>query len=213
MINLPFSISTFFNLCDIKSLSSSITIEPIIENLSDGTSIQNLLSPLIPYIQLFMKSRSEFFETYQWTKSIHMSSLLLNLQFNIIDHLQLIYRYQPDSSVYIIEEEKFYYDKNENIIYIDREWIEQSKYYHDIFHLFARIFIPNDNNNELIRLLTNFMSLLYNEDENNLERFARYQQFDLEFNDLDDIPWRIGSTTMKTIKHIEQKIGKEKDLK
>ena len=45
---------------------------------------------------------------------------------------------------------------------------------------FARIFLPNPNK-ELTRSLANFMSLLYNEDENNLEIFAKYQHFDLEF--------------------------------
>ncbi|CAF4691683.1 unnamed protein product, partial [Rotaria sp. Silwood2] len=164
----------FFNMCDIKSLSSSITIEHIIENSSDGIFIQNLLSPLIPYIQLFMKSRTEFFDAYQWTKSINMSSLLMNIQFNIVDYLQLIYRFKSDSSICIIREEKSYYDKNHMIFYIHYEWTKQLKYYRDIFHSFARIFIPY-HNDDLIRSLGNFMNLLYKEEENNLEMFAKYQ--------------------------------------
>jgi hypothetical protein len=198
---------TFFNICDIKSLSSSITIEHIIENPSNGISIQNLLSPLIPYIQLYMKSRPEFFHAYQWTKSINMSSILLNLQFNIVDYLQLIYRYKSDLSICIIEEDKCYYDKNQMIFYIHRDWIEQSKYYRNIFHSFARIFIP-DYNNELILLLANFINLLYNEEENNLEIFAKYQHFDLEFKDLDDIPWQI-SSTINPMKYFQPKIGRK----
>jgi hypothetical protein len=154
-----------------------------------------------------MKSRREFFDAYQWTKSIDMSSILHNLQFIIVDYLQLIYRLKSDSSLYIIENEKSYYDKNQIIFYLHREWLEQSKHKQDIFHSFARIFIP-DYNNELICLLANFMSLLYNEDENNLEIFAKYQNFDLEFKDLDDIPWKI-SSTFKPIKDFQPKIGKK----
>src|SRR5256885_1956538 len=80
-----------------------------------------------------------------------------------------------------------------NIFYIHRNWIEQSKYYRNIFHSFAKIFIPN-HNNELICLLGNFMNLLYNEEDNDLEIFAKYQHFDLEFKDSNDIPWQISST-------------------
>jgi len=202
-----FLVLTFFNLCDIKSLSSSITIEHIIENPSNGIAIQNLLSPLIPYIQLFMKSRSEFVDAYQWTKTINMSSILLNIQFQIVDYLQLIYRLKSDLSICIIQEEKSYYDKNQMIFYIHREWIEQSKHYRDIFHSFARIFIPNYNH-QLIRLLANFINLLYNEEENNLEIFAKYQHFDLEFKDLNDSPWQI-SSTLKPIQYFQPKIGKK----
>ncbi|CAF4422946.1 unnamed protein product, partial [Adineta steineri] len=112
LIDIPSSdILAFFHLCDIKSLSSSITIEHIIENSSDGTAVKNLLSPLIPYIQLYMKSRSEFSQAYQWTKSINMSSTLLNIQFNIVDYLQLIYRMKSNSSICIIQEEKSYYNE------------------------------------------------------------------------------------------------------
>ncbi|MCC7159824.1 MAG: hypothetical protein IT281_09820 [Ignavibacteria bacterium] len=153
-----------------------------------------------------MKSRPEFSDAYQWTKSIDMSSQLINIQFNIVDHLQLIYRFNSDSSICMIREEKVYYDKNQMIFYIDHEWTEQSKYYRDIFHAFARIFLPY-HNDELVRSLGNFMNLLHNEEENNLETFAKYQNFDLEFNDSDDIPWQIPSDS-KQIKHIEPKIGK-----
>ncbi|CAF1197482.1 unnamed protein product [Adineta steineri] len=209
LIDIPSSdILAFFHLCDIKSLSSSITIEHIIENSSDGITVKNLLSPLIPYIQLYMKSRSEFSQAYQWTKSINMSSVLLNIQFNIVDYLQLIYRMKSNSSICIIQEEKSYYNENQMIFYVHREWIEYSKYYRDIFHSFARIFIPN-HNNELTRSLGNFMNLLYNEEENNLEIFAKYQQFDLEFKDSDDIPWEIPSTSTQ-IKCYEPKIDENK---
>jgi hypothetical protein len=194
-------------MCDIASLSSSITIEHIIENPSNGIAIQNLLSPLIPYIQLFMKSRPEFSHAYQWTKSINMSTILLNIQFNIVDYLQLIYRVKSDPLICIIQEEKSYYDKNQMSFYIHREWIEYSKSYRDIFHSFARIFIPH-HNNELTRSLANFMNLLYNEEENNLEIFAKYQHFDLEFKDSDDIPWQIPSTSTQ-IKCYKPKIGKD----
>jgi hypothetical protein len=194
-------------MCEIKSLSSSITIEHIIENPSDGFFIENLLSPLIPYIQLFMKSRPEFSDAYQWTKSINMSSILGNIQFNIVDYLQLIYRFKSDSSICIIQEEKSSYDKNQMIFYVHRQWVEQSKHYRDIFHSFARLFIPNYNK-ELTRSLANFMNLLFNEEENNLEIFAKYQQFDLEFKDLDDIPWQLSSATSKPIKSFEPMIGK-----
>lgn len=195
-------------MCDIKSLSSSITIEHIIQNPTHGTFIQNLLCPLVPYIQLFMKSRSEFFDAYQWTKSVNMSTLLMNMQFITVDHLQLIYRYKSDSSICIIREEKTYYDKTQMMFYIHHEWIEHSKYYRDIFHSFAQIFIPY-HNDELIRSLGNFMNLLYNEEENNLEIFAKYQHFDLELKDSDDIPWQIASTS-KEIKPVESKIGMNK---
>ncbi|CAF1202196.1 unnamed protein product [Adineta steineri] len=205
---LSSDILAFFHRCDIKSLSSSITIEHIIENSSDGTAVKNLLSPLIPYIQLYMKSRSEFSQAYQWTKSINLSSVLLNIQFNIVDYLQLIYRMKSNSSICIIQEEKSYYNENQMIFYVYREWIEYSKYYRDIFHSFARIFIPN-HNNELTRSLGNFMNLLYNEEENNLEIFAKYQQFDLEFKDSDDIPWQISSTSTQ-IKCYEPKIDEDK---
>jgi hypothetical protein len=171
-----------------------------------GIFIENLLSPLVPYLQLFMKSRPEFVDAYQWTKTVNMSSILCNIQFNIVDYLQLIYRFKSDSSICIIQEEKSYYDKDQMIFYIHRQWIEQSKYYRDIFHSFARMFIPN-HNKELTRSLANFMSLLYNEEDNNLEIFAKYQHFDLEFNDSDDIPWQISSTS-KHIKRFESKIGK-----
>ena len=196
----------FLNLCDIQSLSSSITIEHIIANPSDGRSIQNLLSPLIPYIQLFMKSRSEFAEAYQWTKSIDLPSKLLHLQFHIIDDLQLIYRLKSDPSICLIDKQMSYYDPNEMNFYVHREWIEQSKYYRDIFHSFARLFIPNQNK-ELIRLLGNFLSLLYNEEETNLESFAKYQHFDLELKDAEEIPWQM-SCTSKSIQRVEPKIGK-----
>jgi hypothetical protein len=199
-------VMTFFNLCDIKSLSSSITIEHIIENPSDDLFLRNLLSPLIPYIQLFMKSRPEFFDVYQRAKSIDLASILLQLQFLIIDDLQLIYRFKSDPSICIIQNEKSFYDEQQRIFYIHREWIEQSKYYRDIFHAFARIFI-SDYNNELIRLLGNFLSLLYNEEENDLVNFARYQQFDLQLNGPEDIPWQISSTS-KPIQRSEPKIGK-----
>ncbi|CAF3427065.1 unnamed protein product [Rotaria sp. Silwood1] len=198
----------FFNMCDIKTLSSSITIEHIIKNPSNGIFIQNLLSSLIPYVQLFMKSRTEFFDAYQWTKSINMSSLLMNIQFIIVDYLQLIYRFKSDSSICIIQEEKFYYDKNSIIFYIHHEWTKQSKYYRNIFHSFARIFIPY-HNDDLICSLGNFMNLLYNEEENNLEIFAKYQHFNLDFKDLNDIPWHIPSTS-KQIKSIEPNIDENK---
>jgi hypothetical protein len=156
-----------------------------------------------------MQSRPEFSDTYQWTKSINLSFILLHLQFTIVDHLQLIYRFQSDPSICINQNEKSYYDQHQMIFYIHRDWIEQSKYYRDIFHSFARIFIP-DHNHELIRLLGNFMTLLYNEEENNLEIFAKYQQFDLELKDTDDIPWQI-SSTLKPRKSYEPKIGKRVD--
>jgi hypothetical protein len=54
------------------------------------------------------------------------------------------------------------------------------------------------------------MTLLYNEEENNLEIFAKYQQFDLELKDRDDIPWQITST-LKPRKSYEPKIGKRVD--
>ncbi|CAM4781327.1 unnamed protein product [Rotaria magnacalcarata] len=209
MIDIPSpDVLKFFNMCDIKSLSSSITIEHIIQNPSTGVFIQNLLSPLIPYIQLFMKSRPEFSDAYQWTKLIDMSSQLINIQFNIVDHLQLVYRFNSDSSICMIREEKVYYDKNQMTFYIDHEWTEKSKYYRDIFHAFARIFLPY-HNDELVRSLGNFMNLLYNEEENNLETFAKYQNFDLELNDSDDIPWRIPSNS-KQIQHSEPKIDEQK---
>jgi hypothetical protein len=157
-----------------------------------------------------MKSRSEFVDAYQWTKTINMSSILLNIQFQIVDYLQLIYRLKSDLSICIIQEEKSYYDKNQMIFYIHQEWIEQSKHYRDIFHSFARIFIPNYNH-QLIRLLANFINLLYNEEENNLEIFAKYQQFDLEFKDLNDSPWQI-SSTLKPIQYVQPKIGKKKNF-
>lgn len=195
-------------MCDIKSLSSSVTIEPIIQNSFSGTDIQNLLSPLIPYVQLYMKSRSEFSDAYQWTKSIDMPSKLMNIRFIIVDYLQLIYRFKIDSFICISREEKAYYDKDQMIFYIHHEWIEQSKYYRDIFHAFASLFLPY-HNDELIRSLGNFMNLLYNEEENNLEKFAKYQNFDLELKDLDDTQWQMPSTS-KHIKPIEANIGNMK---
>ena len=39
------------------------------------------------------------------------------------------------------------------------------------------------NNNELILSLANFMTLLHNEDDNNLAKFAKHQQSNLELND------------------------------
>ena len=198
---------SFFRTCGIHSLSSSMTIEHLVDNpSSDNQFIQNLLSPLIPYVQLFMKSRPEFVDAYQWTKSLDLPSLLLQLQFQLIDDLQLIYRLQSDPSISVMKREKSYYDSQEKIFYFPRQWIEQSKHYQDIFHSFARLFIPN-HNSQLIRLLGNFLSLLYYEDENNLENFARHQQFDLEFKDSEEIPWKISSTS-KPIVRPEPKIGK-----
>ncbi|UJR23006.1 hypothetical protein I4U23_026032 [Adineta vaga] len=208
-INIPSSdVMPFFNLCDIKSLSSSITIEHTIQNPSNGIFIQNLLSPLIRYVQLFMKSRPEFLDAYQWTKSIQLSIILQNLQFIIVDYLQLIYRMKSDPTICIVQEEKSYFNKTQMIFYIHQEWTEHSKYYPDIFHSFARIFIP-DYNNELIRSLGNFMCLLHNEDENNLEIFAKYQHFDLHLHDTDDIPWHISSISTE-IKSYEPKIDENK---
>ncbi|CAF5031143.1 unnamed protein product, partial [Rotaria sp. Silwood1] len=180
----------------------------LLKNPTNKIFIHNLLSSLIPYIQLFMKFRTEFFNAYQWTKSINMSSLLMNIQFIIVDYLQLIYRFKSDSSICIIQEEKFYYDKNSIIFYIHHEWTKQSKYYRNIFHSFARIFIPY-HNDDLICSLGNFMNLLYNEEENNLEIFAKYQHFNLDFKDLNDIPWHIPSTS-KQIKSIEPNIDENK---
>ena len=62
-----------------------------------------------------MKSRPEFSDAYQWTKSINMPSILLHIQFNIVEYLQLIYRFKSDPSVCIIQEEKSYYDQNQRI--------------------------------------------------------------------------------------------------
>lgn len=205
------SVTLFFQFCGIHSLSSSITIEHIVDNpTSDGQSIQNLLSPLIPYIQLFMKSRPEFTDAYQRAKSIDLPSILLQLQFQLIDDLQLIYRLKFDSSISVMKREKSYYDSKGNIFYFPREWIEQSKHHQDIFHSFARLFIPN-HNHQLIRLLGNFLTLLYHEEENNLDNFARYQQFDLELKDMEEIPWLISSTA-KPISRPEPKIGKREIL-
>ena len=157
-----------------------------------------------------MKSRSEFFDAYQWTKSINMSSILTNIRFAIVEYLQLIYRLKTNSSISITKDGKFYYDENQMIFYIHHEWIEQPKHYRDIFHSFARIFIPYYNK-ELIRLLGNFMSLLHNEEEDNLEIFAKHQQFDLELKDSSDIPWQISAASSK-IKPIEPKIGERRSI-
>ncbi|CAF4127665.1 unnamed protein product [Rotaria sp. Silwood2] len=46
-------------MCDIKYLSSSIAPKHIIKNLTNEIRIQNLLSSLIPYIQLLIKSLTE----------------------------------------------------------------------------------------------------------------------------------------------------------
>ncbi|CAF3961600.1 unnamed protein product, partial [Rotaria sp. Silwood1] len=66
----------------------------LLKNPTNKIFIHNLLSSLIPYIQLFMKFRTEFFNAYQWTKSINISSLLMSIQFIIVDYLQLIYRFK-----------------------------------------------------------------------------------------------------------------------
>ncbi|CAF1164398.1 unnamed protein product [Adineta ricciae] len=206
--NIPFiyapsdHVLTFFNMCDIKSLSSAIIIECTIENQSSGVFVQNLLAPMIRYIQLYMKSRPEFAEAYQWTKSIQLSSVLENLRFGIIDNLQLTYRMKSDPSVCIVQQQKSYFDKSELIFYVHRQWTEHSKSYRDIFHSFAQIFLPS-HNRELIRALGNFMCLLYNEDEDNLEMFAKYQHFDLYSDDIEDMPWQISSTPSTQIKSIE----------
>ncbi|CAF3301762.1 unnamed protein product, partial [Rotaria sp. Silwood2] len=52
-------------------------------------------------------------------------------------------------------------------------------------------------------------NLLYNEEENNLEIFVKYQKFDLEFKDSDDILWQMLSTS-KQIKHIQPNIDENK---
>ena len=84
-----------------------------------------------------MKSRPEFSDAYQWTKSIKICpQFFSNIQFYIVDYLQLIYRLKSDSSICIIQEEKCYYDRNQmNILYPSTMDVEQSKYYRDIFHV------------------------------------------------------------------------------
>jgi hypothetical protein len=137
-----------------------------------------------------MKSRTEFLDAYQWTNSIAMHELLRTMQFQTVDHLQVIYRYRHDPSICVVNEEKSFYDRNRSIFYIHRSWTEQRKYYSDIFHSFARLFVPN-HQTTCLRLLGNFLNLLYNEEETNMTSFAKYQQFDLEFNDIDDVRWHL----------------------
>jgi hypothetical protein len=204
-------VANFFEICNIKSLSSAIAIEHIVEHLSDGISIQNLLAPLVPYLQLFMASRPEFADAYQWTKSIDMRSVLANLRIYIVDHLQLVYRLKHDPSISVVAEERCYYDVNHRTLYVHQEWADQSKHRRDIFHHFARIFIPNVSSSDLDRSLGNFISLLHDEDNNNLETFAKYQHFDLQLREDDELPWQMPST-MAMIERAEPKIGRDQCL-
>lgn len=182
----------FFRLCGIRSLSSAISTEHLVDSPVDDESIRHLFSLLIPYVQLFMKSRAELSDAYQWARSIVMHSVLKRMQFQTVDRLQVIYRCREDLSIVVTHDEKTSYDADQGIFYIHRSWSEQSKHYRDIFHAFARLFLPNPQQ-QLIRLLGNFLHLLHNEEETNLESFAKYQQFDLELNDADDVPWEIPS--------------------
>ncbi|CAF3261312.1 unnamed protein product, partial [Rotaria sp. Silwood2] len=85
------------------------------------------------------------------------------------------------------------------------EWSIQSKYYRDVFHSFARRLILY-HNNDLIRSLSNFRKLLYNKEENILEIFVKYRNFDLDLKDSNNIPWYMPSK-LKQIKHIEPNTG------
>ena len=167
-------------------------MEHLADNAVNNDSIRHLFSLLVPYVQLFMKSRSELVEAYQWTVSIAMHSVLKRMQFQTVDRLQVIYCYRDDRSICVTHDEKTSYDADRGIFYIHRSWSEQSKHYRDIFHAFARVFLPNPQQH-LVRLLGNFLHLLHNEEEANLESFAKYQQFDLELNDVEETPWEIPS--------------------
>ena len=201
------SITEFFNLCELQSLSSSVSIEHIAENSSDGSSIQNLLAPLIPYVQLFMQSRSELAQAYQWTKSIRMHWILANVQCHVVDHLQLLYRYKRDPSIFRVQDQKCAFDQDRAIFYVHRQWAEQVKHHRDIFDGFARVFIPT-HDEESVRLLSNFLSLLHNEQRDDLESFANYQQFSLTLNDANEIPWQFSSTQGPVDSH-QPNIGNE----
>ena len=192
-------------------------MEHLVDSAVDDESIRHLFSLLIPYVQLFMKSRAELSEAYQWTRSTVMHSVLKRMQFQTVDRLQVIYRCRDDLSIHVTHDEKTSYDADRGIFYIHRSWSEQSKHYRDIFHAFARLFLPNPQQ-QLIRLLGNFLHLLHNEEETNLESFAKYQQFDLELNDADDVPWTIPSAfepeeSESTIagKNILEKIVRERE--
>ncbi|CAF4749394.1 unnamed protein product [Rotaria sp. Silwood2] len=103
-------------MCHIKSPSSSITIEHIIENPSNGIFYSKFTFSTYSLHTIIHKISSRILRyAYQWTKSINISSLFANLQFKIVDYLQFIYRLKSDSSICTIQEEK-------------------SKYYRDIFH-------------------------------------------------------------------------------
>ncbi|CAF2455196.1 unnamed protein product [Rotaria sp. Silwood2] len=154
-------------MCHIKSPSSSITIEHIIENPSNGIFYSKFTFSTYSLHTIIHKISSRILRyAYQWTKSINISSLFANLQFKIKKNLNIIEIYFIDLLEYLIP-------------------------YH---------------NDELIRLLDN---LLYNEEENNLEIFVKYQKFDLEFKDSDDILWQMLSTS-KQIKHIQPNIDENK---
>ncbi|CAF1375345.1 unnamed protein product [Rotaria sp. Silwood1] len=85
----------FLNVMHINfNFHDQLQLNILLKNPTNKIFIHNLLSSLIPYIQLFMKFRTEFFNAYQWTKSINISSLLMSIQFIIVDYLQLIYRFK-----------------------------------------------------------------------------------------------------------------------
>ena len=187
------SLHHFFDLYSIPRFSSMISIEHHINNSTINDSIRHLLSPLIPSVQLFLQSREEFSSIYQWTKSICLHSILPKIQFYGGDHLRVIYRYRTDPLICVTREENCSYDEDQHIFYIEQSWFNENKFHREIFKNIARVFIPIDQQEQFIPLIANFLSLLYNEDQNNLQTFAKYHQFDLQLKDPNDIPWELPS--------------------
>lgn len=195
-------IQRFFDLCQIRSLSSIVHIEHLVQNPTSGSTIESLLSPLLPFVEMYMKSRAEFSTIYAWTQSINFVSILEHLQIVIVDDLQLIYRLENNSSICFIENEKSFYNSTENRFYFHRHCLEQ-----DIYHSFARIFFPKtSSHSKLTHQLGNFLHLLSNHDQTNLDEFARYQEFQLNFNDLH---WKL-SSNQSSMPDIQSKINENK---
>ncbi|CAF0729244.1 unnamed protein product, partial [Didymodactylos carnosus] len=200
-------IRAFFNLCNIKKLSDVLVIEHITENLCEAPQIQNFLSPLVPYIQMYMSSRPEFHTAYEWTKTINLQEKLLNIKMYLVGRLDILYRFKHNSLITVLSSEKccsILTDENILEFYVQRDYNERLR---EICQYFSRIFVNqitnipkmNNMNTNLARNLANFMILLNEElKENmfNLESFAKYQHFELHLKQ-GLIPWSIPRKEIK----------------
>ncbi|KAI0989526.1 hypothetical protein GJ496_006624 [Pomphorhynchus laevis] len=176
-------------LCELPTLSSSLIKEVNVESAKANGNLQNFLAQFVPCLQRFMLQHcSAQYKLLNENLYPTISEKLKKMHFFTVSKLEVIYRLKQNPTISVVIPEQCVYQDNDEgsyNLYVDRCSVDDHR---TIIRSFATIFSCGDV--DINRNLCNFLILL-REEFNNLENFAKYQDFSLSLPNQHQYNWSI----------------------